>query len=88
MIGKIGPPRDRADQILTPWRTARPSPSLDFRKKTGPDGAETEVLFPAEHWAAALRSCGNRVRLRDRKVAWLARFPRFPEYFSFDPRTA
>ncbi|MEO5717180.1 MAG: hypothetical protein ABIR29_01250 [Chthoniobacterales bacterium] len=33
-----------------------------FEKKTGPDGAEIETLFPTDHWLAALKVVQKSIR--------------------------
>ncbi len=61
---KIDPPRVARDQILTALgeQLGLLRASI-FEKKSGADGIETEVLFPTEHWVAALKVVQKSIRL-------------------------
>ena len=60
---KTDPPRVARDQILTALgeQLGLLRASI-FEKKIGPDGTEIEVLFPTEHWVAALKVVQKSIR--------------------------
>ncbi len=66
---KIDPPRVPRDQILTALgeQLGLLRASI-FEKKIGPDGTEVEILFPTEHWVAAVKVVQKSIRLGTGKL--------------------